>query len=57
MKAKEREKVIEELVRLTWASLESHLSGTHSKTPEGEKFHKECIQDYARMIKLLSELY
>lgn len=52
-----KEKKIERLIRLVWSSLESHLKYTHSNTSEGQKFHIDCIKEYAEQIKLLSELY
>ena len=53
----EREKKIERIIRLAWSSLESHLKYTRMKTSEGEKFHKDCVNEYAEIIKLTSELY
>lgn len=57
-------KKIEEAIRLTWESLESHLPYCHEeiekwakKRGESAKFHKKCVQDYARVIQILSELY
>lgn len=53
----DRSRKIEEAVRLTWSSLESHLPHCHSTSPEGEDFHKTCVKEYARLIVLLSDLY
>lgn len=52
----DKAKIIEELYRFTWDSLESHLDGMYLKTPEGEAFHTKCVADYSHMISLLSKL-
>lgn len=60
MKSKERAKLIERAIRLTWSSLDSHLELTHRKAPKfvgREKFHKTCVKDYAEMIVILTKLY
>lgn len=49
-------KTIERLMRLTYSSLESHLSATYLKTPDGIAFHKQCVREYAEMIQLLAKL-
>lgn len=48
---------IDKAIRLAWESLESHLHWTHNKSSEGIKFHRKCINEYAEIIKILSELY
>lgn len=49
---------IETALRLVWDSLESHLSYTYKKEKgEDMKFHKKCVQDYATLLKIISELY
>jgi hypothetical protein len=55
---------IEEAIRLTWDSLESHLPWCHDKLEgwakkrgESPAFHKKCVKDYARVITILTELY
>lgn len=60
----ERAKIIDEGIRLTWSSLESHLGYTHKAEPKGyqkrkldKPFDKKCVQDYARIIQILSKLY
>jgi hypothetical protein len=52
-----REERIERAIKLTWSSLRSHLEWTHKKSPEGHRFHKACVQEYAETIKILSSLY
>ena len=51
----EKEKWIEEFYRLIWDSLESHLEGTHKG--KAQKFDKECVKDYARMMELLTKIW
>lgn len=53
----QKHKLINEAIRLTWSSLESHLDYTHGKSSEGTKFHVGCVKDYARVIDILSKLY
>lgn len=59
----DREKKIERCIRLVWESLESHLIYTYQPEYIGRakaftpKHHKQCVHDYAEVIKLLSELY
>ena len=53
-------KEIEKAIRLAWSSLESHLQYTHSGRlirDEDRDFHKKCIEEYADIIKVLSQLY
>ncbi len=64
MKKKKRSKKIKEAIRLAWSSLDSHLKWTHKRISRKEmrisgnnKFHRECVKEYARTIKILSELY
>ena len=64
MNKRKRAKKIDEAIRLAWSSLESHLLWTHKplskqskKEGETHKFHKKCVNEYARSIKILSELY
>ena len=62
-----REEKIEFLLNETWASLRSHLHYIHKEIKNfrvvqgGEKmtnvdFEKECIKEYAKMIKIIAEL-
>lgn len=60
----DRAKKIDRAIRLVWSSLESHLEGAHrnlklleKKNGESNKFHKQCVKEYAEVIKILSELY
>lgn len=53
-------KEIDKAIRLAFESLESHLQYTHGGKMirnENREFHKQCIRDYAYIIKVLSELY
>lgn len=53
-------KEIDKAIRLAWSSLESHLQYTHSGKlvrDEDRDFHKKCIEEYADIIKVLSQLY
>lgn len=55
--SKARAKRIDEAIRFTWSSLESHLQYTHEKHHDSAAFHKKCVKEYANTIKLLSDLY
>lgn len=57
IKKTNRAKLLEKLIRMVWASLESHLEWTHAKSSEGQKFHIDCTAEYAEMIKILTDLY
>ena len=57
MKSNERAKLIEEACRLIWSSFESHLEWTYKETPEGKRFQRQCIKEYARLLSILSRLY
>ena len=67
MNKNKRAKMIEELIRKEWESLESHLQWTHradlrKKTCsvcrlEDYDFHKKCVADYAQQIMKLTALY
>ena len=53
-------KEIDKAIRLAWGSLESHLIYTHSGRlirDEDREFHKKCVEEYADIIKVLSQLY
>lgn len=52
---KERAKAIEEAACLVWDSLHSHLKHTYTK--HDRDFDKRCVQEYARVMYLLSRLY
>ncbi len=55
---KQRAKAVDKAIRLTWESLESHLHWTRHKDKQtGSGFHKNCVKDYAKTIKLISKLY
>ena len=57
MTSSERAKLIEEAIRLTWDSLESHLVYTYSKDEAGYEFHKQATKEYAKVIEILTQLY
>lgn len=44
-------------LRIVWSSLASHIDYTTRKSSEGKAFHRRTIQEYAELIKILSELY
>lgn len=52
-----RPQSVEKAIRITWASLESHLPYTHEKSPEGQAFHRKCVQEYVNLLVELSKLY
>lgn len=55
-----RNRKIEEIIRITWGSLESHLPHTYgSRMVRGEtyKFHQDTVREYVRIIQLVTELY
>ena len=56
MKADERAKIIEQLIRKEWESLESHLKFMYTKSKDGKVFDKRCVRDYAIQIYKLSKL-
>lgn len=60
----QRAKKINEAIRLVWLSIESHLEPTFlpltkqdRERGENKEFHKKCVEEYALLIKLLSELF
>lgn len=56
-KAADRAKRIDEQIRAVWSSLQSHLPYAYEKHPDGVRFHKRCIREYAEQILALTELY
>jgi hypothetical protein len=56
-----RAKLVEELIRDVWSSLESHLAYVYIEPAKGSletrEFHKECVQSYSEMIVKLTKLY
>jgi len=59
-----KDKLISEAIELTVDSLTSHLPYTHGKLQfwakkngETNRFHKECVKDYVRVISILVQLY
>lgn len=56
---KEKAVQIEKAIRLVWGSLESHLYFTHDgelARGENHKFHRDCVREYAEVIKILAGL-
>lgn len=53
----DRAKKIAEALRLVWGSLDSHLDFTFEKHHDSKLFHKKTVKEYAKLIKLLTELY
>ncbi len=56
-KATEDAETIEEMIRIVWGSLESHLMFTHQKNPDGVEFHRQCVKEYAELIVMMTKLY
>ena len=61
-KADGRALKIEEAIRLTYDSMQSHMPYTYGHEElmirkETKAFHKKCVKDYQRVIQLLTELY
>lgn len=54
---KDRAKKIAEAIKITFDSLDSHLEYVYDPDEAGSAFHKKCVQEYATIIKILSELY
>lgn len=52
MKDKDKERAL----RLVWSSLQSHLPWTYKPSSEGKRFHKQCVKDYAELMKIISNL-
>lgn len=61
--AAQRAKIVEQLMKLTYSSLESHLQATYlpakhlGKLDGKHRFQKKCVKDYAWMMFLISQLY
>lgn len=56
-KAKIRAKAVNQIILLSFDSLQSHLKYTHLKTTEGEKFHREAIKQYLDIMNEAYKLY
>ena len=52
-----REEIAVALMRGVWDSLESHLDYCVENSTEGRAFHRRCVKDYAKMIRLASDLF
>lgn len=57
MTKKERAKLVERAIRLTWSSLESHLRYTHEPHKDTDTFHKKCVMEYSETISILAKLF
>ena len=61
--ADERAKKVDDIIRIAFDSLKTHLPYTHhvKKTDMAYKetvfFHRKCVKEYAKIIQLASELY
>lgn len=53
----QRSKNVEIIIKLAWSSLKSHLPWTYKNSSEGQKFHKLCVMEYAKIIENASKLY
>jgi hypothetical protein len=56
MKIKDKDKILEEVIKSVWSSLVSHLPYTYQKSSEGKIFHKKCVREYSVIIDKLSKL-
>ena len=56
MKKNKKDKLLDEVIRSVYSSLESHLRYTYVKSSEGKRFHKKCVKEYAVIIEKLSKL-
>jgi len=59
MKAQDKKaKKIERAIQIIWDSLDSHLEYVYnSESKEDKDFHKQCVKEYAEVIKIITELY
>lgn len=60
MHKNKRAQLVEEIIELAYASLESHMGWTQTKKlprKETPHFHKKSIQEYAKIIINASKLY
>ena len=58
----DRDKKVDEALRLIWSSLESHLPLTdiakgHSQFKDDRSFHRKCCKDYIRLLQIIKELW
>ena len=61
-----KEKEIVKAIRLTWESLASHLPDAEKPLPKnlrkhtgiigGQRFHKQCVREYAEVIRTLANV-
>jgi hypothetical protein len=55
-KKDQQRKKIEQLIRLVYFSLDTHLEWTYKKSPEGKQWHVKCSKIYLKELALLGEL-
>lgn len=56
MRKKAKDKLLREVIKSIWSSLDSHLEWTYKKSLEKQPFHIKCVKEYAEMIYKLSKL-
>ena len=56
MKKSKRNKMLDEVIRIVYDSLQSHLKYTYVKSAETPKFHIKCVREYADIINKLSQI-
>ena len=59
MKPNDRAKLVERGMKLTWASLASHLPYLQKGRGKSEppRFHKRAVREYAELLQILSKLF
>jgi hypothetical protein len=57
MTKKERAKLIERGIRLTYDSLQSHLRYTYERHRDSASHHIKSVREYAELIQILTKLY
>lgn len=55
MHDRKRAKLVNEAICFVYDSLDSHL--WHARKGKDKRFHKKCVREYSRIIRLLSKLY
>lgn len=61
MTAQQRAQRVEKAMREVWASLESHLPYASARwpstKPDNVAFHRKTVKRYAKLLKVISDLY
>lgn len=52
-----RAETIEQIMKLVWDSLDSHLQYTYRKHRDGTDFHIKCVKEYVEIMRLVATLY